>query len=222
MCKYNNPYYWEGILLKKKNLWKNNFATITSPQDAIFVNTVVIDYGRDIIDNNWACYPEAKSLLGFIQYVYLPLAFFYIINEKNQDLYIPICSRSEMIECIKESGSHYGNMMEEALEEISTYWELDNQACLGKIKEFSLKFNAVWSQEQFILNLGIFASTVEIAESIIKNCAMSGVLEEYTGVSTTQLMKLCENFYTDPFSKNAFVKILNDDIGCMISQQSVS
>lgn len=216
MCKYNNPYYWEGILLKKKDLWQNYFAEVKSSQDAIFINTVVIDYKRETVDNNWACYPDAKSLLGFIQYIYLPVAFFYTINITNQDLYIPICSRSEMIEYIRESGSDYGSVMETSLDELSTYWELDNGSCLAKIREFSNKFNAFWDRGNSILHLGIFGSTFEIAEHLIRTNEFTEVLEEDIGFTTSQLMQMCEKFYTDQFSKRSFVKILNNNIGCIV------
>lgn len=216
MCKYNNPYYWEDVLLKKRNLWRDDFAEIKSPHDAIFINTAVIDYERDVIDNNWACYPDAKSLLGFIQYVYIPLAFFYIINITNQDLYIPICSHSEMLEYINDSGSEYGDVMKTSLDELNTYWELDSVSCLEKLREFSNKFNSFWYHENSIFHLGIFGSTFEIADYLIHTTEFGEVLEEYIGLTTIQLKDICENFYTDRFSKRSFVHILNNNIGCII------
>lgn len=216
MCKYNNPYYWEGILLKKKDLWQNYFADKQSAEDAIFINTVVIDYERAIVDNNWACYPDTKALLGFIQYIYLPLAFFYTINVTNRELYIPIFSHQEMITYIRESKSDYGSVMETSLDELNTYWELDNASCLQRIREFSSTFNAFWNQENSILHLGIFGSTFEIADHLIHKNDMIQVLEEDIGLSTRQFMTMCENFYTNQFTKRAFVKLLNHDIGCIV------
>lgn len=216
MCKYNNHYYWEGALLQKKDLWKNYFTDLHSAQDAIFINTVVIDYTRNIVDNNWACYPDAKSLLGFIQYIYLPLAFYYTINKENQDLLIPICSSNTLIESIKESGSDYMDIMKIAIEELSSYWDLEDRLCIEKIKSFCSNFNTFWNKGNFLLHIGVFESTFEIAEHLVTTREFIEVLEEDIGLTTKQLFNMCTVFYTDKFIQKTFVKILNNKIGCIV------
>lgn len=216
MCKYNNHNYWEGALLRKKDLWKNYFTDLDCAQDAIFINTVVIDYTRDTVDNNWACYPDAKSLLGFIQYVYLPVAFFYTINKGNQDLLIPICSSHTFIESITESGSDYIDNMKNAIEELNSYWDLDDSLCIKKIKDFCATFNAFWNKDNYILHIGVFESTFEIAEHLIDTREFIEVLEEDIGLTIKQLFNMCTIFYTDKFIQKTFVKILNNRIGCIV------
>lgn len=216
MCKYNNHLYWENALLKNKDLWKNDVADLNCARDALFINTVIIDYARDTIDNNWACYPNAKALLGFLQYIYLPVAFFYTIHKDNRDLFIPICPSHTLMESITESGSSYAGAMNNALEELNEYWDLDDSACIKKIKEFCLTFNALWDQGDSILNIRVFESTFEIAEHLVKTQEFTEVLEEDIGFTIKQLFTMCTVFYTDKFIQRTFVKILNNKIGCIV------
>lgn len=68
---------------------------------------------------NWGCYNSVKALLGFIQYVYIPTAFFHILNKDYDDIFIPICSSDCFLEYIVESQSDYKEFMKASIEELS-------------------------------------------------------------------------------------------------------
>jgi len=216
MCKYNHYSYWENLLANKKDLWKSSFVPIAAARETIFVNTVIIDYQRDTFDNNWACYPDAKSLLGFVQYVQLPLAFFYTLNLSDEALAFPVCSSYEFIEHIRNSGSLYAQAMEAAILELSTFWDLDNAVCLEKLKDFCQRFNVFWGKDTYILNIGVFTSTFEIARCLLDKSEFPEVMEEDIGLTAVQLYDMCDNFYHDQFLQKNFVNILNHKIGCVI------
>lgn len=202
--------------MNHKDLWKSYFEELKSSKDAIFINTVIIDYNRNKLDNNWACYPDAKSLLGFIQYIYLPLAFYYTINDKNEELYIPVRSSSSFIEYIKASHSEHSKAMEAFIQELTSYWELEDKLCLEKIKEFCKRFNAFWKQDNLILNIGVYLSAHEISRYLKDTVEFVEVLEEDIGFTLKQLHKMSKDFYRDKFIQKTFVKILNNNIGCII------
>lgn len=217
MCKYNNHYFWEGALISKKDLWRSYFAEPVSAQDALFINTAIIDYNRHTLDNNWACYPNVKALLGFIQYVYLPLAFFFTLNKENEALYIPMCSSNELIEeHIRPSAAADKVKMEAFVEELQTYWDLEDCICLEKIRDFCRRFNGTWNSDHYILHIGVFANTYEIAQYLIDTREFVEVLEEDIGLTSRQLFSMCQNFYHDKFMQKNFVNILNHKIGCIV------
>ena len=60
--KYNNLFYWENLLVETENIWSGNFKDIPISQKSLFINTTIIDYEKNIFDNNWAVYPDVKSL----------------------------------------------------------------------------------------------------------------------------------------------------------------
>lgn len=216
MCKYNSHHYWENMLIKDKDVWKSYIADTVTPQKAIFINTSIIDYRRRTLDNNWACHEDIKSLLGFMQYVYLPLAFFYIINPENSALLIPMHSSDYFIQYIRNSSSDFAKAMEGFILELKSYWDLEASECMKKIKNFCASFNAFWDKQEIILHAMVFSSTIEIAEQLISTNEFKEVLEEDIGMTLNQLFGMCRNFYYDTFLQRNFVSILNNKIGCII------
>ncbi|KEI04270.1 hypothetical protein [Clostridium botulinum] len=216
--KYNNYYYWKNVLCNKKEVWKCSIMNTLDLQESIYINTTILDYDKNTLDNNWACYPNIKALLGFIQYIYLPTAFFYIVNaDNNDDIFMPICSTEEFIEYIKETGYNESivNIMEQNLNELISYWNRD-ELSINTIKKFCYKFNNIWNNEKNILYINVFSNPREIADFIIKNEDFIEVVEEDIGLSKNQFYNLCENIYYNKFTKNIFVEFLNNKIGCIV------
>lgn len=216
MCKYNNHYYWEGALARKFDVWQSHFDETADPYQVLFVNTTLIDYPRSTLDNNWACYPDSKALLGFLQYIYLPLVFYFTLHKDNDKLLIPIASTEELLASIEDSGSADATLMAAALEELTGLWQLDENACRTALADFCRRFNETWYRTDSILHIGLFDSTQAIARHLLEEQEFPEVLEEDIGLSPAQLTALCDNFYSDTFARKTFIKVLNNTIGCII------
>lgn len=218
MDKYNNHYFWEYVLSNGKDVFRGYFKEPTISTKGIFINSTVVDYGRNTLDNDWAFYPDIKSLLGFIQYVYIPQTFFYILNKTNKDIYVPICSSEKFIEYMEEEhfNSQYTESMKETILELSSCWDTDDDLCLHKIIKFCQNFNSIWNKDEFFLHLGIFTDAQNIAEHIIKNEGFIEILEEDFGISMNEFFKMCESFYEDKFMQKIFLQFLNNKVGCII------
>ena len=216
MCKYNSHYYWEGTLAGKTDVWQSHFDDKADPQQVLFVNTTLIDYPRSTLDNNWACYPDSKSLLGFLLYIYVPLAFYYIMYEDNEKLLIPIASTQELLASIQQMNREDAAAMLATLEELVSLWELNESACRTALQQFCRRFNETWHSGNTILHIGLFTSTQAIAQLILTEQEFPEVLAEDIGFTPRQLQELCEKFYSDTFIRKIYVKILNNKIGCII------
>lgn len=216
MCKYNSPYYWEGTLAGKSDVWQSDFDAAADPQQVLFVNTTLIDYPRSTLDNNWACYPNSKSLLGFLLYMYVPMAFYFLMHEENDKLLIPISSTQELMNSIQQLQRSDASPMLSAIEELVSFWALEETACRHALQQFCHRFNAIWHGDNRILHIGIFTSPQAIARHILEEQEFPEVLVEDIGLTPKQLNELCEKFYSDTFTRKTFVKILNNKIGCII------
>ncbi len=56
---------------------------------------------KKYFDNNWAVYPDAESLLGFLQYIFIPTVFFCYTNNTSEEIVTPTASKKELLEEIK-------------------------------------------------------------------------------------------------------------------------
>lgn len=213
MCKYNQHLYWEALL--PKNPWQSSFAAAGAGQ-ALFVNTVMIDYRNSVLDNNWASYPDAKALLGFLQYLHLPLVFYHALRREGQELLVPVCSSEEFIAYIEASSDERVPVMRQAIQELGQYWQLDDEQCWAGIRDFCRRFNAHWLHKEYRLHIGVFADTLEIARYIMEYNEFPEVLAEDTGMTPTELLRLCDDFYNEPLVRKNFVSLLNSRIGCVI------
>ena len=216
MCKYNSHYYWEGTLAGKTDVWQSHFDDKADPYQVLFVNTTLIDYPRSTLDNNWACYPDSKSLLGFLLYIYVPLAFYFIMYEDNEKLLIPIASTQELLASIQQMNREDAAAMLATIEELASFWELHESACRTALQQFCRRFNETWHSGNTILHIGLFTSTQAIAQHILAEQEFPEVLAEDIGFTPRQLQELCEKFYSNTFIRKTFVKILNNKIGCII------
>lgn len=216
MCKYNSPYYWESSLARKTDIWQNCFINDNHLDQTLFLNTAVIDYPRRVLENNWACYPDSKSVLGFLQYIYLPSVFYFTLHKAADVMYIPIATTDEFITLLRNSEKPEALRMVQLLEELRNFWVYDEANCRVALSDFCQHFNGIWQCESAILHIGFYTHTSEIAQRIIANYDFPELLVEDSGYTPEFLTKLCEEFYTNPFIKKNFISILNHAIGCVV------
>ncbi|WP_053957641.1 hypothetical protein [Inediibacterium massiliense] len=217
MCKYNSHYYWENMLIHKKDIWNSYFMNAHKKKNSIFINTTIIDYKRNVLDNNWACYPDMKSILGFLQYIYLPTAFYYILNKDLENIITPICSSEELIGYIQEKNVNTYDLqiMEEMIKELRLYWDVEEEACKNKIKKFCKKFNSIWNDKENVLYMNIFFQPIEILDHILKDCEFIEVIEEEIEMSQQELYHIYGNMHNSIFMKKNFMNFLQNKIGCI-------
>ena len=98
-CKYQQPDFWEWTL-GKQDVWNDLFVPPEQLRQPVFVNACIADEQRVLLDSNWACYPDTESVLGFVQYIFLPTVFYYVLHPENDRLMVPIQSTAELLEMV--------------------------------------------------------------------------------------------------------------------------
>jgi hypothetical protein len=213
---YNSHYYWENALISKKELYQKSLKDEASAKNTFFINTVMMNYPREFLENNWGGYTDIKALLGFIQYIYIPAAYHFILNTDNVEVFIPIGSSDEFVEYISESKSEYQEFMISSIQELQSYWHLSDVNCIEQLKDFCKRFNLFWNRDKDMLYIDIFLSPIEIANKIIKNEEFIEVLEEDIGLHIHELLSICEDFKSNIFIRKTFIEFLNNRIGCIV------
>ncbi|MBV4418547.1 hypothetical protein KM800_04295 [Clostridium tyrobutyricum] len=216
MNKYHNYYYWEHALENRDVFRLNNFEKSVSIEKSMFVNTAIIDYDCKLLDNDWSCYMDTKAALGFFQYVYIPMAFFHVINKGRTPVSVPVCSTDEYIKYIDKSSSEYRKIMKSQIVEIESFWKLENDSCIVHLSDFCKRFNSFWNRENVILNMSIYGNALEIAENLMDGQEFQEVVEEDIGITRDQLFDVCMRFYREKIIQRTFIEFLNNRVGCII------
>jgi hypothetical protein len=223
-AKYNSCYCWENIIVNNAPIWRDSFQEISLTKESIFVHTVIINYDKKIIEDNWAYYPNVKSLLGFIQYVYIPTAFFTWLDNEVEEFAVPLASQGEILEHInnfnKEENNHNIFAMNESINKLNSLWDMDDSQCMNELKDFVNELNTQWRERDGkLLNLTIFKDSIEVGEYIIPeedDEIFIEVLEEDIGLTKEQWKEVYMNVYDNEFIRKKFIDILNYKIGSLI------
>ncbi|MBN7772750.1 hypothetical protein [Clostridium aminobutyricum] len=213
--KYNKSYYWEE-LLGREDVWKDMLVPPDKMSEPVFINACLIDKDSGLIDNNWACYPDANALLGFIKYVFLPTVSYYMINTEREDIYTPVSSFEEFLDYIKESSWEDKHQMVDFAWELDGFWDMEQQESLHSVRQFCRKFNAFWSGKEVEWSIQIFFDTYEVGGYIKELIWCEELFKEDVGLSFQQLDDFCRRFYQESVNKHFFVRFLNNCIGCLL------
>lgn len=214
---YDNSFFWENLIIKNEPMWKDAFNNLELTRKSKFIRTSIINYDKNILEDNWAYYPNSKSLLGFIQYVFIPTAFFTLLNNQYEEIIMPVAPTYDIVEYFKDFMDKKDELilfiMKENLQELNTFWKLNEQELLKALKNFSKKFNEKWKEKNGkMLSLNIFENVIKVGEYIMPKegkDVFTEVLEEEIGMTKNQWEDVYMNVYDNEFIRKKFIDILN-------------
>ncbi|EKN42657.1 hypothetical protein CFSAN001627_05392, partial [Clostridium botulinum CFSAN001627] len=167
---------------------------------------------------NWAVYPDAESLLGFVQYIFIPTVFFCYVDNTSEELVTPIASKEELLGEIKTLCRNENSIVEIEcfIDKAYNLCKLSEFHLIEGLKKYCLEFNRKWEKNTRIFHINIYSSGKEIIEKISKEDDFLEVIEEDIGMSINTLKEITKDLHHNLFMKNNFIKILNNQIGCII------
>jgi|SRR5690625_3211528 len=86
--KYQHYDYWIGKTEKEENLWFGLFENKPINSESILVAPTILNPYKNQHEGAYAVYPNVKSVLGFLTYIYLPTAFCGLFDHDSADYII--------------------------------------------------------------------------------------------------------------------------------------
>ncbi|TCK98718.1 hypothetical protein EDC19_1152 [Natranaerovirga hydrolytica] len=226
VSKYQSYQYWEHLIHNNKPMWKDGFLGESLNEDSIFVYTVIVDYNKDFLKNQWGYYSNVYALLGFLQYVFLPTSFFTWLDDAVEGFNIPIATGEEMLQMMCEIENTINiqdiTFMKKQLEEIKTYWQLSEEDCLKKIIDLAEAYNNKWNNKtDKQIYFKVLKSSKEVSDYVLSGGAIEEeafveVVEAEMEMSKKEWHDMCKNVYHNKFLQKRFLDTLNNKIGCLI------
>lgn len=213
-CKYNQPEYWEWTL-GQQDVWNDLFVPPEQLAAPVFVNACVADEKRILLDSNWACYPDIESVLGFVQYIFLPTVFYYAMHPENDRLMVPIQSTPEFLELIQKTDTPHRLAMSGFVYELCAIWSHTEQKQWDAFTRFCSRFNQYWENRDEMFSLNIFPKAEAVASYLKEQVWCEELFEEEFGYSYSQLDELCSRFETELFAKHLMLHWLNTRVGSL-------
>lgn len=217
---YKNQYYWEHKILNNANLWEGYFENESITQNSKIIYTGILDYEKKIFHYGFAAYPSMYKLLGFLQHVFLPTAFFTWFDRKSGDFYIPLASYPEVVSKVIDYTSDINlnsvNSMNNSYYFLNNLWLFDESLLNIALKSFCETFNTEWDNDyDQRLFLKVFDTPSDIFDFIKNSIGWSDYndfVEEEISMSLNNLKFTCDNVLVEPLLNRKFIDILNTNI----------
>lgn len=220
---YNSVEYWEERIIKNKTVKSKIFIDEEITEKTVYIHSVIFTR-KSGIESSWIPIPNVRILLGFIQYCFLPEAF-YKWSEGKDNIVTKIPSLS--VESIVRLGISNGKInVDEAKEikrqiaSIKNMWKLPSKDLTKKLKDFSRDFNRTWIGDSTeFLYLNIFKNSEELAEFILNTNIQTDFqknFEEKIKLSEQQWINLCKDVSKNKDLQVKFKEILSKHLSEII------
>ncbi|SHJ74409.1 hypothetical protein SAMN02745163_02487 [Clostridium cavendishii DSM 21758] len=212
---YNSLNYWEKKFRANKTIKAKIFNDEELTHKTVYLHYVVFNR-KSGIESVWMPLPNVTSLLGFIQYCFLPEAFYKWFEGKDSVVKkIPDLSVDTIVSLAASSGKVDKDeiqQMKKQVAEIKAMWKLPSKDLMRKIKVFAKEFNRKWiGNNSEFLYLNVYKNSEELGNFVVNTniqTDFSKSFEEKIGLSESEWLDLCKNPLKDKSTQEKFKNIL--------------
>lgn len=217
---YTNHYFWENKIINHANLWEGYFENQSITNTSKIIYTGILNNEKNIFHYGFAAYPSIPTLLGFLQNVFFPTAFFTWFDCNYDDFYIPLAPYeavvSEVINDTEDIELNSVNSMNNLYYSLNNILLFDDFLLNLSLNIFCEKFNSQWDNDY---NKKIFIKVFDSPSDVfdfIKNSIgwadSNEFVEEEISMDLDKLKFTCDNAIREPLLNRKFIDILNINI----------
>ena len=216
---YNSLDYWKELISENRTIRGHMLMNKLPTDKSLYIHTLIF-CRENGLNNIWGYLPDVKALIGYIQYSFLPEAFYIWINSKNGSVStIPIKSVEQVI----SDGERNNKITKEEAEKMRNHvimikkcWDLPKNKLILELKKFVRDFNRTWyGDSSEFLYLKIFEKPEELGKFVLESSYMSSSedeLKEKTNEDTTTWLEMCKKATTNKKSGEQFRRILQKNL----------
>ena len=216
---YNSFDYWKELISENRTI-RGHMLMHKQPTDkSLYIHTLIF-CRENGLNNIWGYLPDDKALIGYIQYSFLPEAFYIWINSKNGSVStIPIKSVEQVI----SDGERNNKITKEEAEKmrhqvtiIKKCWDLPKNKLMLELKKFVRDFNRTWyGDSSEFLYLKIFEKPEELGKFVLDSSYMSNSEEAFRKENKEDIiawLDLCKNATSNKQAGEKFRNILQKNL----------
>lgn len=214
--RYEDACYWEMMISNNYTSWNESLTVSEIDRNSKFIYTAILNERKGIFREQWMSFPDRKAMLGFIQHVFIPTAFFTCKDSFVEDFVVPLGTIDYVIEKIQEGGDVVckcdKSFMEKIMEKMNRCWLMNEQECMKEIGKISKEYNRYFQEmDGQLMFFKTFNNTYEIADYIFPDDEdfFEEVMEESLEMDKSEWENLCKDVYEKKFINRRFLDILN-------------
>lgn len=216
---YDSIDFWEGVVNVNKTHKSRMFEGEAITEKTVYLHYVIFNR-KSGIESIWIPIPSAKMLLGYIQYCFLPEAFYKWIEGGDKVISVIPTKTVEAIILDAEKNNNVSreeiNNMKKQLAFVKKLWNVSNAKLITELKSFIKTFNKAWlgDSTKFIY-INVFSNASELGEFVVRTNTQtdfSKTFEDKIGLSEEEWMKLCKQVCKDKKAAERFKIILTREL----------
>ena len=188
-------------------------------EKSLYIHTLIFGKNNGI-DNIYGYFPDAKVLLGYIQYSFLQEAFYKWIYGKSRVVTkIP----SIAVDMIIKEGLAKNRITKEESDKMMKYynwankmWELPKEKVVLELSRFAREFNKDWrGNNKEFLYLKIFKTPEELGKFVVESTIITKdnlEFQEKIGATEEEWLNICKNATKNKECGERFRKILEKNL----------
>lgn len=216
---YNSFDYWKNLISENRTIRGHMLMNKLPTDKSLYIHSLIF-CKESGLNNIWGYFPNIQALVGYIQYSFLPEAFYIWINCKEEVVtFIPIKPAEEIIrdgEIRKKITKEEAENMKKHLNMIKRCWELPKNRLIPEIKKFTREFNRTWyGDSREFLYLKIFQKPEELGKFVVESNYMSANEEEFKdkiNADSDEWLEICKKSITNKIYGESFRKILQKNL----------
>ena len=188
-------------------------------EKSLFIHTLIFSKNNGI-DNIYSYFPEAKILLGYIQYSFLQEAFFkWIYGTEKIITTIPSLTVDNIVRNALIEGKvsrEESELMLSHYHKVANMWDLSRDRLITELIKFARIFNKTWyGNNKEFLYLKIFRNIEDVGEFVINSTLITGnsdSFEEKIGVGIDEWRITCKNATKNQETGERFKEIFEKNL----------
>ena len=216
---YNSFDYWKELISENRTIRGHMLMNKLPTDKSLYIHTLIF-CRENGLSNIWGYLPDVKALIGYIQYSFLPEAFYIWINSKNGSVStIPIKSVEQVI----SDGERNNKITKEEAEKMKNHvnmikrcWDLPKNKLILELRKFVRDFNRTWyGDSSEFLYLKIFEKPEELGKFVIDSNYMSSSEEEFekkVQKDITSWLEICKYATSNKENGEKFRKVLQKNL----------
>lgn len=196
---YDSNDFWTHFIKKSSTIRGHIYIDEPITKNTVYLHTMIYTRANGM-ENVWAPFPSAESLLGYIQYAFLKEAFYkWAYGKEKGIIKIPDNDLNSMINrAIKDKKITEldGKRMKEDYEFVKHSWGRKSVKIIRDLKKFSISFNRTWfGDSREFLYMKVFENAEEMGKFILESSSMTSVdqtFEEKYGFSKEEWLNICK------------------------------
>ncbi len=148
--KYSISDYWRTKITQSEIFWSGLFENQPIGRDSVIISPVILNSYSNQDEVAWAVYPNVRSVVGFLKFIYLSTFIGFILEDIDSRYYFQD-DLDDVLDSYKEEYFEKISLitkMEYFYYHLEELWGKDDAACLEELKRWTVSFNENWEESK--------------------------------------------------------------------------